>query len=534
MKLLRLIVSFSALWTACVALDMKFPPGFKFGAATSAYQIEGAWNASDKGRSIWDSMIHKNPSIIEDGTSGDVTCNSYHLWREDVHIAHDLGLHFYRFSISWTRILPTGFPNKISKDGVRYYNKLIDELLKKGIEPIVTLYHFDLPLSIQNLGGWTNPLIVDWFAEYARTVFSMYADRVNTWVTINEPMMICDFSYNVGNLVPQITEEFLGPFICNKNVLMAHAKAWRIYDENYKEKYQGKISIANNPIWLEAQTEKDEELSERAREFGVGRYSDPIYSKEGGWPPTIEKIMSEYSKKQGFPYSRLPSFTDEEKKLVQGTYDYFSLNHYTSRLVRSAREDEEPGLWYISGSKELNLVLEKDPQWPKTDFAYIVIQPEGIRRQIAWLNKRYHNLSILVTENGLGTRSSDNYDTSRIHYIRDHLKQILLAIKEDGANIVGYTVWSLMDNFEWMFGHSMKFGLYDVDFTHPLRRRSPRASAHFYRNVIKHHSLDVPHPSHHWDLYRKTYNNGVTIKYSNCFLVHLVLLKHIICKLLLN
>ncbi|XP_046973309.1 myrosinase 1-like [Vanessa cardui] len=533
MKLLRLIVSFSALWTACLALDLKFPPGFKFGAATSAYQIEGAWNASDKGISIWDSMIHKDPSIIDDGTSGDVACDSYHQWKEDVQIAHDLGLHFYRFSISWTRILPTGFPNKISKDGVTYYNKLIDELLKKGIEPIVTLYHFDLPLSIQNLGGWTNPLIVDWFADYARVVFSMYANRIKTWVTINEPLIICDFNYNVGNLIPKITEEFLGPFICNKNVLMAHAKAYRIYEENYKEKYQGKISIANNPIWLEAQTEKDEELSEIAREFGVGRYSDPIYSKEGGWPPTIEKMMAEYSKKQGFPYSRLPSFTAEEKKLVQGTYDYFSLNHYTSRQVRSAREGEDPGLWYISGSRELNLVLEKDPQWPKTEFAYIVIHPEGIRRQIAWLSKRYNNVSILITENGLGTRSSDDSDTGRIRYIRDHLEQILLAIKEDGANVIGYTVWSLMDNFEWMFGHSMKFGLYNVDFTAPLRTRTPRASAHFYRSVIRHHTLDVPHPSHDWTEYQKSYNNGQTIKYSNILFLF-VIFERVIYKLLLN
>ncbi|CAH2097438.1 unnamed protein product [Euphydryas editha] len=508
-RLKAVVISFTVLWTTCVGLDMKFPPGFKFGAATSAYQIEGAWNVSDKGINIWDTMLHKNPSLVSDGTIGDVACNSYHLWREDIHIAHELGLHFYRFSISWTRILPTGFPNKVSKDGINYYNKLVNGLISKGIEPIVTLQHFDLPQSIQNLGGWTNPLIADWFADYARVVFSNYADRVKSWITINEPLMVCDAGYNVGLLAPKVTEPWLGSFLCNKHVLMAHAKAWRIYDENYKGKYHGKVSIANNPIWLEAKSEEDEELAELARQFGVGRYSDPIYSKDGGWPPAIEKLMSDYSKKQGFPYSRLPTFTEEEKKIIQGTYDYYSLNHYTSRVVRPAREGEEPGPWYVSGSKELNAILEAHPRWRVSDFKYIVIYPEGIRRQINWITKRYNNVSILITENGLGTKSSDMHDTARINYIHDYLEQTLLAIKEDGANVIGYTVWSLMDNFEWMFGHTMKFGLYNVDFTDPLRKRTPRASAHFFKNIIKHHSLDVPRPSH--DTREIKYNNANSI-----------------------
>ncbi|XP_045455881.1 myrosinase 1-like [Melitaea cinxia] len=501
---------------------MKFPPGFKFGAGTSAYQIEGAWNASDKGISIWDNALHNDPNLVSDGTTGDVACNSYHLWKEDIHIAHELGLHFYRFSISWTRILPTGFPNKISKDGINYYNKLIDGLLRKGIEPVITLQHFDLPLSIQNLGGWTNPLIADWFADYAGVVFSNYADRVKTWITINEPHMVCDLVYNFAILVPIVTEPWLGPFLCNKNVLMAHAKAWRIYDENYKQKYHGKVSIANNPIWLEAKTEDDEDLAELAREFGVGRFSDPIYSEEGGWPPAIEKLMIDYSKKQGFPYSRLPLFTEEEKKLIKGTYDYYSLIYYTSRLVRPAHEGEEPGPWFINGSKELNVILETDPRWPITDSSYILINPEGIRRQITWITRRYKNVSILITENGLGTKSAELHDTARIRFIQDHLQQILLAIKEDGANVVGYTVWSLMDNFEWIFGQTLRFGLYHIDFTDPLRKRTPRASAHYYKSIIKHHSLDVPHPSQVTRELR--HSNAGSSKFSLCTLIGLITL----------
>ncbi|CAH0717633.1 unnamed protein product, partial [Brenthis ino] len=510
----------SLLWKTGECTDLKFPPGFKFGAATSAYQIEGAWNVSDKGENIWDRSIHDNSSIIADGSSGDVACNSYYLWKEDIHMAHELGLHFYRFSISWTRILPTGFLNKVSKDGVKYYNKLIDGLIRKGIEPLVTLYHFDLPLSIQNLGGWANPLIADWFADYARIVFSLYADRVKMWITINEPLFVCDHVYNAGELVPLIKEKERGSFICNKNLLIAHAKAWRIYEENFKQKYHGKVSIANNPMWLEPISEQDEELAELAREFSTGRYSHPIYSNEGGWPEPVQELMAEYSTKQGYPYSNLPSFSEEEKKLIQGTYDFYSLNFYTSRMIRRARHNEVPGPWFLMGSKELNAILEANPKWPHSDIAFLSITPEGIRHQIKWIRKKYGNVSILISENGIGTMDTGMYDTIRIGFIRDYLKQLLLAIKEDGADIIGYTVWSLMDNFEWMFGYTIKFGLYHVDFNDPLRKRTPRASAYYYSSIIKHHSLDVPHHSHYKQkVHTPTPNGAVNVKYSTVLII---------------
>ncbi|XP_045762998.1 myrosinase 1-like [Maniola jurtina] len=520
MSYVTLLSIIGLLLRASWCLDLKFPPGFQFGAATSAYQVEGAWNASDKGASIWDAALHKDPSIVVDGSNGDVACDSYHQWRTDVQMAHDLGLHFYRFSVSWSRLLPTGFPNRISKEGAKYYNELIDGLLKKGVQPVITLYHFDLPQSIQNLGGWANPLIADWFADYARVVFTLYADRVKTWITINEPLAICDLVYNSGFFVPMVLEPELGLFICNKNVLLAHAKAWRIYDEAFKPKYHGKLSIANNPEWLEPASEKDEHLTELAREFGAGRYSDPIYSTEGGWPPSIEKIMAEYSKKQGFPYSRLPPFTKEEKKLIQGTYDFYSLNHYTTRLVRAAHPDEAPGVWYMSGSKELNAVFEADPQWPHADWDYLAIVPQGIRHQINWLKERYNNVSILITENGYAARKSDLYDAERIVYIRDYLKEVLLAIKEDGANVIGYSAWSLMDNFEWAFGYTLKYGLYSVDFSDPMRKRTPRASALYYANIIKDHSLDVPDSSHQFQyLKREESPNSTPTNKCQCILL---------------
>ncbi|KOB70340.1 Uncharacterized protein OBRU01_15382, partial [Operophtera brumata] len=238
--------------------------------------------------------------------------------------------------------------------------------------------------------GWTNPLIADWFADYARVVYSLYADRVKSWLTINEPLIICDATYNTGILAPTVVDPEVGTYLCNKYVLMAHAKAWRVYDEEFRAQYRGQylaigdlpcpmesyhlsilsqnirkafkkyyvnieirvgtelpyfmvpgeVSIANHLIWFEPETPENEDIAELAREYTVGRYSHPIYSKEGGWPPAIEKVMAENSKKQGYPRTNLPPFTPEEIELVKGTYDFYAMNHYTSRVIRHAKQGE--------------------------------------------------------------------------------------------------------------------------------------------------------------------------------------------------
>ncbi|CAH2057009.1 unnamed protein product, partial [Iphiclides podalirius] len=463
----------------------KFPHGFKFGASTSAYQVEGGWNASDKGESIWDRTVHTDPVYLRRNISGDVAADSYHKWRQDIAIASDLGLHFYRFSLSWTRLLPTGFTNVRSEDGKKYYNNLIDGLLEKGIEPVVTLYHWDLPQTIQDLGGWTNPLISDWFAEYARYAFEAFGDRVKTWTTINEPLVVCDFIYNSGVFAPGVKETIYGPYLCNKHVLIAHAKAYRVYDGYFREKQQGKISISNNLLWLEPLNPEDEALAELGREHCTGRYSHPIFSKKGGWPPLVEKAMAEYSLKQGFNTSRLPAFTKEEIKLIRGTYDFYALNHYTTRFIRPVKPGEDPGFWFVSGSPEIGAVLEADPAWSFGASQLLPVYPEGLRRQIAWLMKKYGNVGFLITENGYSTAGSELNDVKRIKFIKDYLEQLLLSIWVDGAKVLGYTYWSMIDNLEWADGYDFKFGLYEVDYDSPERTRTPRASAHYYSNVIR-------------------------------------------------
>ncbi|KAG6451631.1 hypothetical protein O3G_MSEX007275 [Manduca sexta] len=482
------LLSLLAVTVTCENLD--FPPGFQFGAASAAYQVEGAWNVSDKSENIWDRLVHEKPHLISDRSTGDVACDSYHLWRRDIEMAADLGLHFYRMSIAWTRLLPNGFANKISEDGLNYYNNLIDGLLEKGIQPMVTLYHWDLPQSLQDLGGWTNPLIVDWFGDYARVAFSLFGDRVKTWITINEPLVICDVPYNTASMAPAILDPDVGAHLCAKNIIMAHAKAWRIYDKEFRTKYHGELSLANHLIWYEPFTPEDEEITNAAREYMVGRYSHPIYSKEGGWPPVIEKMMAENSKAKGYRKSNLPAFTKEEIEFVRGTFDFYAVNHYTSRLIRRAKEGEEFGAYPLGDVPDVGAKYEINPDWKSTTSSWFFVYPEGLRNQILWLRKQYGDMKFIVTENGYA-RLKGVDDTDRIEYYTEYLKQLLRAIKEDGVNITGYTAWTLMDNFEWMDGYISRFGLYEVDFSSPERTRTPKASAEFYKNLIRHNSLSI-------------------------------------------
>ncbi|XP_041976142.1 myrosinase 1-like [Aricia agestis] len=481
-------IACSVVHTAQAAYE--FPPGFRFGAATAAYQVEGGWNEDGKGPTIWDKLVHSSPNKVLGNVTGDVAADSYHKWLEDVQITADLGLHFYRFSISWSRILPTGFSNRINRAGVRYYSDLIDALLAEGVEPVVTMYHWDLPQPLQDLGGWTNPLIVDWFEDYARVLFAEFADRVKTWITINEAISVCDFNYNFGGFAPGILEPEFAPFLCNKYILLAHATAYRIYEKEYKAKYNGKISLANNILWMEPATPEDLALAELGRQHSIGRYSHPIFSKVGGWPPSTEETMLNYSLKQGYKKSRLPAFTEDEKLFIKGTADFYSVNYYTTYLIRPERAGDEPGKWFLTGSPEIGATCEAQGALKGATQIMMPVVPQGLRRILQWIKREYGNMEIMIAENGFSTKGVGLDDFNRIEYIEEHLKQVLLAINEDNITVTGYTYWSLLDNFEWLDGFSSKFGLYAVDFNKPERTRTPRASAHYYSCVINVHALN--------------------------------------------
>ncbi|XP_048001249.1 myrosinase 1-like [Leguminivora glycinivorella] len=483
MYLLAVVGVLAVTVTSESVTSLRFPPGFQFGVATSAYQIEGGWNASDKGESIWDRMIHSRPESIYDRSNADVACDSYHLWEEDLRLVQDMGVDFYRFSISWPRLLPHGFSNKVSEDGRRYYSAIIDGLLERGISPMVTLYHWDLPQRLQELGGWTNPLIVDWFADYARVAFSLFADRVHTWITINEPGTICDVSYR-GFLAPGVKDHEVGALLCTKHVLLAHATAYRVYQKEFKPKYHGEVSIANQESWFEPKTDMDLEITLLAREYLFGRYSHPIFSATGGWPPALQRYMADKSKREGFSRSRLPAFTQDEIRLVKGSFDYYGLNHYTSRVVRAAVPGE-PLQYMMQGIEEVEAALETRPHWGAAAASWLKVNPQGLRRLLQLIKQQYGDVKILITENGYSDTGAQLQDRDRVQYYRDYLEQVLLAMNEDAVRVVGYTAWSLLDNFEWVAGYTSRFGLYAVDFSSPLRPRAARASARFYAGVAR-------------------------------------------------
>ncbi|CAH2067288.1 unnamed protein product, partial [Iphiclides podalirius] len=461
----------------------KFPDNFLFGSATSSYQIEGAWDEDGKTENIWDHITHTNPCIVKDCSNGDVADDSYHQYKRDVEMMRELGLDFYRFSLSWTRILPTSFPDKINEAGVQYYNNLIDEMLKYNIEPMVTIFHWDLPQKLQEMGGWTNPHIVDWFADYAYVVFELFGDRVKYWITINEPREICFIATELLRLPPGVAN-----YLCTKNVLLAHAKAYHIYDENFRSKQGGSIFISLSAPWFETEYEEFAIAAKQANDFMWALYSHPIFSENGDFPQSVKEIVATKSSEQGFYRSRLPEFTNEEIDYVRGTSDYFGLNHYFTNYVY---RNSSTSNYYESPSfdDDLEVATYHKDEWKLGESEYNKFVPWGFRKLLTRIREDYDNPPVIITENGFATHG-DLDDQDRITYYKYYLDAMLAAV-DDGSDIRGYTAWSLMDNFEWVAGYTERFGLYEVDFTSPERTRTPRKSAFVYKQIVRSRQLDL-------------------------------------------
>ncbi|VVC29505.1 Hypothetical protein CINCED_3A000813 [Cinara cedri] len=457
-------------------MDYQFPKEFMFGSATAAYQVEGGWNEDGKGENIWDRLVHTHPEFIKDGTNGDVACDSYHKYKEDIALLKNLNVKFYRFSISWSRIAPTGEMNSLNLKGIAYYNSLIDELIANNISPMVTMYHWDLPQYLQDLGGWTNPIMSDYFKEYARVLFTYYGDRVKWWITLNEPKDTSN-AYSFNAYAPNLNLNSTGYYLAAHTQLIAHGKVYRLYEELFKSKQQGKISISVSGIFFIPKNESslsDINTAERANQFEIGLFSHPIY--KGDYPPVMREWVDKKSKREGRPWSTLPKFTEDEIKLIKGTADYYALNHYSTCLVTHGI-DSNPNY-----NQDAEYATSADESWPKS-LASMLVVPDGFRRHLIWLKNEYGNPPIVVTENGYGDNGVIN-DLDRINYIKCYLRAMLQAMYEDNCNVIAYTVWSLLDNFEWKDGLKIHFGLVKVDFNDPQRSRTPKASYTFFKNVI--------------------------------------------------
>ncbi|XP_035446063.2 myrosinase 1-like [Spodoptera frugiperda] len=465
----------------------KFPEGFLFGTSTAAYQVEGAWDADGKTENIWDHLTHNNPCMIMDCTNGDVAGDSYHNYKRDVEMMRELGLDYYRFSLSWTRILPTSFPDHINEAGVQYYNNLIDEMLKYNIEPMVTLYHWDLPQRLQDLGGWANPNVIEWYADYARVAFGLFGDRVKYWITINEPREICYQGYGADTKAPAVNFKGVGEYLCAKNLLLAHAKAYHIYDEEFRPKYKGSIFISLSGQFYEPESEEYVQAAYESNQFEWAIYAHPIFTETGGFPPVVKDKVAHKSAEQGFFRSRLPEFTPEEVEYIKGSSDFYGLNHYTTYLVY--RNESAVGRYDVpSFYDDLGNEHYQPDEWEQGANGFPKVVPWGFYKLLTQIRNDYNNPPMIITENGFSSFGGLN-DDDRISYLRQYIDAMLDAMDE-GSDIRAYTVWSLMDNFEWMRGYSVRFGLYEVDYESPERTRTPRKSAFMYKEMLRTRSLD--------------------------------------------
>jgi len=446
---------------------------FIWGAATAAYQVEGAWNADGKGLSIWDAFAH-TPGKIHNGDNGDIACDQYHRYKEDAALMKELGINAYRFSFAWTRIIPDG-KGVINPAGVAYYHRLIDCLLEHGITPWVTLYHWDLPLTLQlENDGWLSRNTAVFFARYARICFDEYGDKVRNWITLNEPWCSSVLGHGLGVFAPgRISKD--EPYIAAHNLLIGHGLA---VSEFRNSKKAGTIGISNNCDWREPLTESDQdrEAAQRSLEFFYGWFTDPIVF--GEYPEVMQKKLGK----------RLPIFSNDDRRLLLKSADFLGLNHYTTQYASA--KPSSSSVDNISGnggmSEDQNVFLSADPAWEKTDLNWTIV-PWGMRKMLNWISSRYPGYPVYVTENGCAVHEPDaasaENDSLRCGFISDYINAVQSAVHEDGNDIRGYFLWSIIDNFEWIFGFSKRFGLIRCEYD--TCTRSPKKSFFEYKQLIQ-------------------------------------------------
>jgi beta-glucosidase len=437
---------------------MTFPPGFLWGAATSAYQIEGSPLADGAGESNWHRFTHI-PGKIADGSNGDVACDHYRRFVDDVRLIRELQLGAYRFSVSWSRVLPDGI-GKPNARGLDFYDRLVDSLLAHGIQPMATLYHWDLPQALEERGGWADARAVGWFAEYAELMYRKMDDRVRLWATINEPWVIVDQGYVEGQHAPG-RRDWAEAAAVSKNLLKAHAAAVAAYRAIGKHAIGLVVNLV--PIHAASNADADQQAANRLDAYFNRQFLDPALRGE---------IPNELVEMFGAAW---PDWTKDELREVARPIDFVGVNYYLRLVVR-----DDP----TAGPARARAVVE--PNCPRTAMGW-EIYPQGLTDILVWIKSRYGDLPVYITENGAAyddvpRPNGDVVDIPRVEYLRDHLRAARRAL-DAGVDLRGYFAWSLFDNFEWQQGYSKRFGIVYVDFE--SQRRVAKSSAKFYRDVIR-------------------------------------------------
>ncbi|MCJ7624877.1 MAG: GH1 family beta-glucosidase [Anaerolineaceae bacterium] len=441
----------------------SFPKGFVWGAATASYQIEGAWNEDGKGESIWDRFSHTPGKVANDDT-GDVACDHYHHWQEDIDLMENLGLQAYRFSISWPRVLPTG-RGQSNQAGLDFYSRLVDGLLKAGIEPFVTLYHWDLPQALQDRGGWPVRMVTDAFCEYSDLISRTLGDRVKNWITLNEPYVSAFMGYRDGRHAPghQNLHEAVA---ASHHLLLAHGMATQIIRANCPKAEVG-ITLNLHPQ-IPASNSAADRAAARHHDGAVNRwFLDPISGR--GYPADM---VTAYNDAMAF-------ILDDDMDIIALPLDFLGMNYYFRDVCRSKAIPED---------KNAERIIQLNDEF--TEMGWEVC-PEGIYQMLGRVYFDYHFPKIYITENGAAFRDQimpdgQVNDTARRSYIQRHLQMVHKAISV-GVPLQGYFAWSLMDNFEWAHGYGKRFGLIYIDY--PTQQRIPKASAKWYKQVIRENAV---------------------------------------------
>ncbi|PIA35577.1 hypothetical protein AQUCO_03500146v1 [Aquilegia coerulea] len=468
---------------------LDFPPDFVFGAGSSAYQVEGA--AAEDGRkpSMWDTFVHAGKAY-GNGT-GDIAADQYHKYKEDVKLMHEMGLDAYRFSISWSRVIPDGH-GAVNPKGLNYYHNLINELVSYGIEPHVTLSHFDIPQALQDdYKGFESPKFIKDFTAYADLCFKEYGDRVKNWITFNEPNIVGYGFTSCSNPINcEPDDPIADPYKATHNVILSHVSAVHLYRTKYQENQKGKIGITLLAFWYEPLTNSALNIAATKEKiaFLIDWFMEPIVY--GRYPAIMRQSLG----------SSLPHFTKKESNLLKGSFDFIGLNHYAivkvdeSTARPSVQDDKliDTRAHALPAGRfkllEKNLFRLKAPEQNSSEI--------GIPKMLRYIKEQYKNPTVLIHENGYATENDDPFspasynDTKRIEFIRNNIQSLLKSIR-NGSNLKGYFVWSFMDCFESFGGYITHFGLIGVDFKDTNRTRYPRLSSYWYSSFLSNNTRKI-------------------------------------------
>ena len=454
---------------------LRFPEGFLWGASTSAYQIEGGVNEGDRGESIWDRFAH-TPGRIANDEHADITADHVHRWREDVDRMAELGLRAYRFSIAWPRIQPTGRGDASAK-GLDFYDDLVDALLERGIQPCVTLYHWDLPQGLDDAGGWLARETSARFADYAAICFRRFGDRVSTWFTINEPWVASTLGYRLGIHAPG-HRDLRESIVAAHHLLLAHGAAVRAFRAEGGAVAAGRIGVVLSqfPTYPASASEDDRSAARLSDGYTNRWYLDPVLT--GGYPDDMVEL---WSRLVG-PFAEIQP---DDAATIGVRSDLLGINYYTRRVVAAGAGDGELP-WRV---------MPADPAIARTDTGWEIV-PDALTDHLLRLRADYGDLAMLITENGAAFLDQPDpdgriADGGRIAFLRDHLAAIHRAL-EAGVRVEGYFDWSLLDNFEWAEGYRSRFGLIHVDY--PSGRRLIKDSGRAYAAMIEANAVGQASP----------------------------------------